>query len=545
MSLTGWLVNQLALSSQPASQRKALATRPTFRPQLEALEDRCLPSGGLLDPTFGTGGVVTELPATGANALAVATYPQAGTANDGKIVVGGFDSLPNLNTQFVVLRFNLDGSLDKSFGSGGEVFGPKGTCRAVVIQPDGKILAAGSVVSAKSTDFALARYNTNGSLDSTFGSRGVAITDLSGNSFDMIEAMGLQADGKIVVAGVTEAANSTTTELAVARYNANGSLDTSFGIGGKALDHLATQSWNVQLKMDLVIDSATGGIVVQASDAVGKAMVVRYNSSGKLDATFAGTGHETLTDLDSLSAVAIQPSDNRIVVAGRYYSGGVSGEGLERLNPDGTLDGTFGNGGVVVAPFFPQGSRASVKILSDNQILVGATGNSQFMVSRFSPSGSLDTSFGVGGAALVPNTILPSGSDLEDMALEPDGRIVVAGIPYTGNTQFVVARFLAVGPQIASFTASPDPVTAGSNLTLTASNITDANPGATIVQVAFFYFDNNGNKQVLGYGTQSSPGVWSFTFAVNLTPGTYTLFSQAEDGYGVFGDATAFTLTVV
>jgi probable HAF family extracellular repeat protein len=103
----------------------------------------------------------------------------------------------------------------------------------------------------------------------------------------------------------------------------------------------------------------------------------------------------------------------------------------------------------------------------------------------------------------------------------------------------------ATAVQIGSFTASSDPVTSGSNLTLTASNITDATPGATITQVAFYYFDGSGTKQVLGDGTPSGTGAWTLTFTVNLGPGIYTLYAQAQDSSDVFSDPLALTLTVL
>src|SRR5262249_12103285 len=109
---------------------------------------------------------------------------------------------------------------------------------------------------------------------------------------------------------------------------------------------------------------------------------------------------------------------------------------------------------------------------------------------------------------------------------------------------FSLARFLAAGPEIGSFRASPNPVTAGSSLTLTASNIIDEIPSASITQVAFYHIDTSGNQQLLGSGTQTSPGVWTFTFTVTQASGSYTLFAQAEDSYGVFGDPVAITLTV-
>jgi hypothetical protein len=164
-------------------------------------------------------------------------------------------------------------------------------------------------------------------------------------------------------------------------------------------------------------------------------------------------------------------------------------------------------------------------------------------VARFnSADGSPDTSFGTGGVATVASGSSISASTVS-VALEPDGRIVAAGRLLTSTGGFALARFIAYGPEVGSFTASPNPVTAGSNLTLTASNISDEIPSAAITQVAF-YVSTGGTNTVLGYGTQSSTGVWTFTFTVNLAPGTYTLYAQAEDKYGVDGDLAPLTLTV-
>jgi hypothetical protein len=142
------------------------------------------------------------------------------------------------------------------------------------------------------------------------------------------------------------------------------------------------------------------------------------------------------------------------------------------------------------------------------------------------------------------------------MATEPDGRIVLAGETQnsTGGAAFAVARFLVAGPVIGSFTASSpnNPVTAGSSLTLTAGSITAANPGTTITQVAFYLDSNNdgtlepSTDRLLGTVKQSSSGVWTLTdsSAFGLTAGTYTLFAQAEDSDGVYGDPITLTLTV-
>jgi hypothetical protein len=196
---------------------------------------------------------------------------------------------------------------------------------------------------------------------------------------------------------------------------------------------------------------------------------------------------------------------------------------------------------------------ALVKIQTDGSLVVGASGwvndnsghnISEILVTRFSSTGSLDTSFGVNGAAIVPYALLPRGSECNGMAFEPDGRIVVAGVVTVSGAsdQFEVARFLATGPQIDSFWATQ--ASQGGAVTLTAStNDAEGNPGAKVTQVEFYYFDNSGTKISLGYGVSDGKGGWTFT-TNNLATGTYTLFAQAEDSYGMFGDPLATTITV-
>jgi hypothetical protein len=129
--------------------------------------------------------------------------------------------------------------------------------------------------------------------------------------------------------------------------------------------------------------------------------------------------------------------------------------------------------------------------------------------------------------------------------IQTDGKIVVAGSAFINpKDNFMLARYGPSAAQIGSVTASPNPVTAGSNVTLTASNITLADPNSTIMKVAFYSIDRSGAQQQLGTGTQTSLGVWTFTFTVNLAPGSYTLFAQAEDSDGIFSDPLALSLTV-
>jgi uncharacterized delta-60 repeat protein len=535
----------------------------TRRLSIEALEDRCLLSGGVLDPMFGNGGLLTtSFGSSDSKANAVAIYPNAGTANDGKTVVAGSNA--SRTTTFALARYNLDGTLDQSFGGTGLVTKPNTIANVVKIQPDGKIVAAGLY----GNDFAVARYNVDGSLDSTFGrgkaGKGVVITDINQQSWDAGQRLALQPDGKIVVAGWTAAANTNTSDLALVRYNADGSLDATFGAGGIVVKHFAegsvSQSFGAGSAMDMTIDPGTtpddpnaGKIVVDVmlSGKSGNTWaVVRFNTNGSLDTSF-GSGAGYLTTASAF-IVAVQP-DDRIVTAGIASNGASTGYDvrLARLNPDGTPDASFGAGGIVVTPLPGDQMPRSLTIQPDGKIVVAGNENtSDFMVARYNAAdGGLDTSFGVGGIAVTTGVKFSYGP--VDVALEPDGRIVLAGTQdfhSTGNYHFALARFLATGPQIGSLTADPNPATAGSSVTLTATNVVPLNPGSTVTQVAF-YVDSNGDgvldagDALLGYGTQSSTGTWAFPCATaGWASGTHTLFAQAQDSYGVLSDPLALTL---
>ena len=484
----------------PFSSRKPRTTahtqrhRNSFHPCLEILEDRCLLSGGVLDPTFGTGGIVNHYYGNLNQYSAVATYPQEGTLNDGKIVVAGPDS-----GAYGVVRYNLDGKLDYSFGSYGLAttkIGTNARAYAVAVQPDGKVLVAGYPD--------LVRYNANGSLDTTFGKNGEAAISFANTA----QAMILQPDGKIVVVGVT------TNALALARYNANGSLDASFGKGGTETVPFASQFDIPKVALDAgtgPLDPNAGKIIV-AGEVGGNVVVVRFNSNGGLDASF-GTGGVSSTVLpeNEPPALAVQ-SDDRIVV---METGNLKSFDLVRLNPDGTPDATFGSGGFAnpTLPFnFTVAS--SVAIQADGRIVVAGAASGNVVLAHYNAAdGSLDASFGNNGIAVAAVTSSKTLAETMAMALEPDGRIVVTGNGSNANgvTTFVV-RYLATGPQIGSFTANPNPATAGSNVTLTAANVAALNPNTTVKQVAF-YTDSNGDGKLepgtdalLGYAVQTSPG---------------------------------------
>jgi uncharacterized delta-60 repeat protein len=391
---------------------------------------------GDLDPSFGTGGKVTTPFGTRFDEVdGLALQP------DGKIVAAGYVEPLSTGEDFGLARYNPDGSLDTSFGSGGKVTTSFGSDRdyatQVVVQPDGKIVAAGrALVGPVATgvyEFGLARYNPDGSLDSGFGTGGKVTTAIG--TYDIARGLALQADGKIVVSGYTYSAGFSTAQFALARYNPNGSLDTSFGTAGTVRTQIGT-TYDFGAGLAIQPD---GKIVVTGYSNNGSNYdfaVVRYNPDGSLDSTF-GTGGKVTTPVGTLGgnayAVGIQ-ADGKIVVSGQANAAGDSDFALVRYNPDGSLDSSFGTGGKVTTPIGPSYDNAYALRLQPNGKIVVAgwhrvtgapTYYYSFAVARYTSNGSLDTSFGTGG--LITTPFGPYDNYAVDLVVQPDGKIVVGG----------------------------------------------------------------------------------------------------------------------
>ena len=317
------------------------------------LSKRAQAIAGDLDPSFGDGGkVITDFSGNSDFGNAMDIQP------DGKIVVAGNSIGDNsfAASDFALARYNPNGSLDTSFGVGGKVitdFGEDEIPNSIAVQPDGKIVAAGVITGkgAASIDFLIVRYNPDGSLDTTFGEAGRVRTDFS-SSRDTLIAAALQSDGKIVAVGVTSSDFSTTSpDYALARYNSDGSLDTTFDKDGKVTTDSGNQS--LDSAMAVAIDS-NGKIVVagESSNSNGTLAIdfslARYNSDGSLDATF-GTGGKVTTDFgtpqDRANDVSIQP-DGKIIAAGNTREDLPIGANfaLARYLTNGALDPSFGSG---------------------------------------------------------------------------------------------------------------------------------------------------------------------------------------------------------
>src|SRR5437762_3402075 len=265
---------------------------------------------GSLDTTFGTGGKVTTSFSGSADMNALVVQP------DGKLVAAGWDAS---QSAFGLARYNTNGSLDSTFGTGGTVSTPIGVdtygASALVLQSDGKLVAAGNAwKDTVDADFAAIRYNANGSLDTTFGTGGEVTTPI-GTGANGVSALVRQPDGKLVAAGY--ASVSGTYDLALVRYNTDGSLDSTFGTGGKVTTPVGSAGDYVNA---LVFKSdgklvAAGNTEASTRDFV----VVRYNATGTLDTTF-GTGGKVITAVgtgdDVAFALALQPDGN--LVAGGY-----------------------------------------------------------------------------------------------------------------------------------------------------------------------------------------------------------------------------------
>jgi uncharacterized delta-60 repeat protein len=276
-------------------------------------------SSGALDTTFDTDGIVTTtIGASAAVCWDMKIQP------DNKIVAGGFSDFGGIYV-FTAARYTADGALDTAFGTGGVVTSAVSSVyaqgRAVEIQPDGKILLAGYGYVGPSAFIALTRYTTAGALDDTFGISGVVTTTLgTGGSYDAAFTMALQGDGKILVAGQTENASSDYYGMII-RYNSNGTLDSAFGTGG-VITATITDFPSINYKAIAV--QPNGKIVVAGSapymSTIDNIIVARYNANGTIDTGFGANGFilTPLVDWADGSDVKIQ-ADGKILVGGNNY----------------------------------------------------------------------------------------------------------------------------------------------------------------------------------------------------------------------------------
>jgi len=413
---------------------------------------------GNLDPSFsGDGRVVTTFGSGGARGVALQP--------DGKIVAVGGTGGSRDAQDFGLARYNTNGSLDTSFSGNGlqnTNIEDVDAANGVAIQDDGKIVAVGhadlltvdSPDFPVSGDFAITRYNTDGSLDTSFSGNGKQATDFFGVGFDSAAAVALQGDGGIVAVGQAHLGGGT--DFGLARYDTDGSLDPGFSGDGKqttGFGGIGDRANGVAIQDDgkIVAVGHAGG---DGSDAPGDFALARYNPDGSLDHSFSSDGRQT-TDFggnDEALDVALQ-SDGKIVVVGR---GGRDGFALARYNPDGSLDPSFSDDGMLTSDVGDSAAAFAVVIQSDGKILAVGQGGGVFgfALARYNTDGSPDTSFSGDGIQTM------TGAGFEwatGVALQPGGKIVVSGVKSAGtydNHDFGLIRYSSSGAIDTSFSGN-------------------------------------------------------------------------------------------
>ena len=404
---------------------------------------------GMLDTSFGTNGkTITGFGADDyAEAMAVQT--------DGKLVVAGHANMGGATgTDFVLARYLRDGALDPSFGTGGKVStdiaGGSDEAFAVALQADGKIVVAGSSdVAPKGKSFALTRYNADGSLDASFGTGGKVVTSF-GSQSDTAYALAIQPDGKIVAGGHANTALRGI-DFALARYTANGVLDDSFGTNGQVITPI--RAGNARDSIYAMALQTTGGEVkIVVAGGEGDFVITRYNANGSVDAGFA-IGQRLDGAFGSVigaaRAVMVTP-DNKIVVTGHVNHDFA----LLQLSEDGIADEGFGGSGRVITKVSATNwdeahavvRQADGKLVVGGWVYAGNGSSGDFVVARYNTDGTLDASFGIGGlsiTAVAPGTKADEGRAL---VLQSDDRVptvrsILAGSANDANYDFALTRY--------------------------------------------------------------------------------------------------------
>lgn len=363
---------------------------------------------------------------------------------DGKVVVAGFGVFSAATgTDFMLVRHLRDGGLDTRFGKGGKVstaFGNGGRsdeAQAVAVQPDGKILVAGSSdQGATGYDFALARYLPDGSLDAGFGREG-RVTTSFGNGADKAYALLLQPDGRIVLAGDShQGANGS--DFALARYNGDGSLDASFGNGGKVLTAIGSDS-SRETAYALALQTFGGVSRIVAVGGEGDFIAAAYRTDGTLDRGFgkAGIVRGVFGSVTGAARGVVVTDDNELVLAGHRDHDFAA----VRLLADGRLDPDFGTAGrAVVAVSASNWDEATALVRQvDGRLLLGGwvyTGNSSSadtVLLRLNADGSRDEAFGPGGLRILPVAAGNRTDAGRALALQPDERVPAVRVLQAGE----------------------------------------------------------------------------------------------------------------
>lgn len=399
---------------------------------------------GQVDTSFGTEGNGKVTTAFSSETGSFDCYGYAAALQpDGKIIVTGYAS--SLGGSIPVARYLADGKLDPGFGTGGTTLVnlgdsvPSAEGRSVAVLGDGKILLGGT----RGGTAAVVRLLSSGALDESFGSTGVAL-----GSGGIVNALSVQSDGKIVGAG-SGFIGTTTRGLGVFRWLADGTPDSGFGTGGMAM--LEPRRWDIAHGLALQPD---GGIVVTGvigeTQYATRFIVARFTGSGQRDASFSGDG---LVEIP-LGGTGHQGRGIAVQADGKIVAGGYRNDEplAARLLPDGSMDPSFGENGLALSGMTaPSTNGNSLALAGNGRILLGGSGRDEnnadgFQMTCWRSDGKLDGAFGATGKVFTRAG--ESGGDATCMALQADGKILLAG---RANLKMAVARYFADGRIDASF----------------------------------------------------------------------------------------------
>ncbi|MEO5905888.1 MAG: T9SS type A sorting domain-containing protein [Saprospiraceae bacterium] len=411
---------------------------------------------GKLDSTFGDQGIVIKGFGGRSNLLETMIIQQ-----DQKIVAAGSSFLPNgWQPIMVASRYMPDGSIDVEFGIEGYVsfaLDNAEQCHAITIQPDGRILLAGqttyhsNITHEVEDDFVIVRLTQDGSLDHTFGNGGYLITHL-GQEYEWANEIIIQEDEKIIVVGISS--NLGSAQFAMIRYESNGDIDLSFGNEG--IVRTSILHWNEATAVVILPD---GKIILGGTVNTGAFprrtyfAMVRYHQNGTIDSLFGHDGF-VQTDLagsqgdDYVFSMLLEP-DGKIVLGGyaNFIFQDYADIGVVRYNADGTLDTSFGNGGMFIHTIGPRTLIHSIARESNGKYLLAGISNvidsvNNFFLARLEHNGSLDTTFGQQGIVLTD--ILGNYEFLSTLLIQKDSKILVGGsVSGINKRDFVLARYFS------------------------------------------------------------------------------------------------------
>lgn len=491
---------------------------------------------GSFDPTFGTDGIsITPIGTANAFGRAVVIQP------DGKAVIACVAN-NGTDTDFVIARFTTDGNPDASLDDDGIVLtdfgGRTDIAEAIALDNLDRIIVAGSVDSGDGFGFGVARYLSDGTLDQSFGDQGLVTRKTGTTGF--CKAVAIQQDNKIVLGGYVFNPVSLTNEYALMRFSTDGTRDSTFHHDGIVMTNMGIGAGIA----DAMLIQPDGKIVL-AGQALNEntfrweIAIARYNTDGSPDQTWDDDGIVFSGSLNAdftIKTIALQ--EDRKVIVGGYFGTAQSNNlfAIARYHPDGRLDETFGTEGIVLDSYGDQNNQINTIIIQpDGQILIAGSSlqgsKDMFAIARLDPDGSFDDTFGEGG---VVRPVIDRNDGINSMALQQDGKLIVAGESFNGQRFSIAMGRIETG----LMTSAEEPVTSNIRASVFPNPVSDGlHITYRLPKPAFvrFVLCDQAGRIVFEESGGLKPGAGEYLKTIeipmHLVNGIYTL-TLVSDGYG-------------